>query len=583
MASSDDLIKWTQYASDNQPQKLYGTSDFRSVIAQASAFAGTNGGINSTWAPDVEYLDGKYYMYFSLTSAFGSGKSVIGRVEADSVTGPYSNEKIIVKSNNEANAPNAIDPELFFDAEGRLWMVYGSFFGGIYVKELYNSGENIGLPKEEGFGKLLWRGGFSSGVEGPFIFYDEGTEYYYLMVSEGDLMTSYNMRVARSKNPDGPYVDITGADVASSGTGNKLAGNYEFASDGSGFGALGHNSVIRVDGKWLCVYHTRYEENNGVSGRHNVQVNQIFLNEEGWPVLSPNRYAGESACKIKAEEVVGTYELVEHAVATDATFTPSSLYAFRADGKIYSDGFEAGTWTLSGENYLSATVNGTQYQGVVVPAWKTSLGKEVLSITATSSSGRALWANRTLDVTEGEELNFSAEIFAAGKGTVSNRTVGAFDAQDGFSVTFKIRYVTSDWDSIVITAGSFAITLPNLDAWWDEGRFAQSNCYPDRTDDRLNGNNWDTFLNTTCTVTISVSPTDGITFYKDGVAAIRYLPTRDLSQSKNGLTVGDFIEELLIRVGESGFVFAGGITATDMYVTEVLTQDQIGEILQIVG
>ena len=32
-------------------------------------------------------------------------------------------------------------------------MVYGSFFGGIYIKELFNEGENVGLPKESGFGK----------------------------------------------------------------------------------------------------------------------------------------------------------------------------------------------------------------------------------------------------------------------------------------------------------------------------------------------------------------------------------------------------------------------------------------------
>ena len=42
----------------------------------------------------------------------------------------------------------------FYDKDGTLWMVYGSFFGGIYIKEL----DKNGLPVEDGYGKLLWAG-----------------------------------------------------------------------------------------------------------------------------------------------------------------------------------------------------------------------------------------------------------------------------------------------------------------------------------------------------------------------------------------------------------------------------------------
>ena len=168
----------------------------------------------TTWAPDVEYYDGTYYMYYSLTSGFGSRNSAIGRVESNRVMGPYSNNTIIVNSmGGSGDAPNAIDPELFYDKDGGLWMVYGSFFGGIYIKELYNEGDQWGLPKEEGYGKRIW-GTSSSNMEGPFVFYNEDTGYYYLMTSHGDLNTNYNMRVARSENPDGPYVDMFGNDVA---------------------------------------------------------------------------------------------------------------------------------------------------------------------------------------------------------------------------------------------------------------------------------------------------------------------------------------------------------------------------------
>ncbi|MDE7373049.1 MAG: family 43 glycosylhydrolase, partial [Clostridia bacterium] len=266
VASSTDLIHWTQRVSDGQFQKLYGNETYvkngvtwpmalKSTLDRVNP-SGGNDPINSTWAPDVEYHDGKYYMYYSLTKAFGSRESAIARVEADNVLGPYSNNVVLLDSiNGSGTAPNCIDPELFYDKEGGLWMVYGSFFGGIYIKELYNSGENWGLPKESGFGKLLWKGG-SSGVEGPYIFHSGS--YYYLMVSDGSLLTNYNMRIARSTSPDGPYTDISGADMAAAyGKGNKLAGNWKFDGE-QGKAAYGHTSVCELPGAGFVLAQRRY-------------------------------------------------------------------------------------------------------------------------------------------------------------------------------------------------------------------------------------------------------------------------------------------------------------------------------------
>ena len=179
VASSYDLIEWTQEASDNAFQVLYGDEKvtisgvdwpkaLEDTVRLVKPVATGSNAIQTTWAPDVEYLNGKYYMYYSITGGFGSSASAIGRVEADNVLGPYSNNKILLQSvsADEMNfvseaaggKPNCIDSELFFDKDGKLWMVYGSHFGGIYIKELYNEGDNIGLPKEEGAGKLLWKG-----------------------------------------------------------------------------------------------------------------------------------------------------------------------------------------------------------------------------------------------------------------------------------------------------------------------------------------------------------------------------------------------------------------------------------------
>ena len=408
VASSTDLINWTQVASDNQYQVLYGNGTAEGYSAWPAALkstldlvqpASTN---NTTWAPDVEYYDGTYYMYYSLTKDFGTRTSAIGRVESNNVLGPYGGNTIIIESVTQTG-PNCIDPELFYDKDGRLWMVYGSAFGGLYIKELYNEGENWGLPiEEEGFGKLLWSG--SKNQEGPFIFYNEETDYYYMMVSYGDLNNTYNMRVARSQNPDGPYEDITGADMATvtgDAGGNKIAGNYIFG-DVNGYAAIGHNSVLTKDGEYFVVAHARRQAGTGVTAVHSLYVFQLFFNEDGWPVMNPNRYAGESiGTGVTMENVADTYDVVLHTEGTTADFVQSKEYAFAADGTVTSGSENVGTWTLSGDYYVTITLTGGDwqgtYKGVVAPGWdmyveNAASAYSTFSMTAVSDTGRPLWA-----------------------------------------------------------------------------------------------------------------------------------------------------------------------------------------------
>jgi arabinan endo-1,5-alpha-L-arabinosidase len=392
-SSSTDLMHWTQYSSDNQWQKLYG-SDWKTVLSDAYTYA-TAGSTKpgSTWAPDIIKLNGKYYKYYSM-STFGSSKSYIGRVQADSPTGAYSGSVEIIKSTGAGGTPNAIDAAVFFDNDGKLWLTYGSFFAGIYIIELYAAGDNIGLPKTQGIGKLLWQGS-GSGPEGPYIFYNEITEYYYLMVSHGSLSTDYNMRVARSKLPDGPYLDVANRNVSvSSGGGNKLAGNYQFGGYAKGYAALGHNSVLKDNGKYFVVYHSRFKSGTGnVSGNHSQYVNQLFFNDDGWPVLAPNRYAGENAARVTLEAGGGEYDVLMHSSGNTAAFNTSTAYTLGGDGVILQGTASVGSWAISKNYYVTLTIGGTQYKGVIIPQWNNDRSKASLSITAVSDAGVSFWAN----------------------------------------------------------------------------------------------------------------------------------------------------------------------------------------------
>lgn len=417
VASSDDLINWEQLAGDNDYAKLYGENvepledypAWPTALKETLELVKPNSDTKTTWAPDVEYYDGTYYMYYSLTSGFGSRNSAIGRVESNRVMGPYSNNTIIVESVTQSG-PNAIDPELFYDKDGRLWMVYGSSFGGIYIKELYNEGDQWGLPKEDGFGKRLWSG--SKNQEGPFIFYNEDTGYYYLMVSYGNLMETYNMRVARSENPDGPYVDITGLDVAGAiddDGGNKIAGNYVIG-DSNGYAAIGHNSVIKIEDepegsgdRYIVVAHVRRQAGSGVTAGHNVYTFQLYFNEDGWPVMNPNRYADEViGTGIEDEDILGEYDLVVHTAGTVVSFAESEKYTIAADGVITKDGGNVGTWERSGDYYITLKIGEVEYKGVVTPSIRmyerdVNAKYPTYSITAVSDAGIPLWAVGTFE------------------------------------------------------------------------------------------------------------------------------------------------------------------------------------------
>ena len=82
--------------------------------------------------------------------------SALGVAVADEIEGPYLNLGIIFRSGgsgkrapdgtyyNATKHPNVVDPTVFFDAEGRLWMVYGSYSGGIFILLFAPLGRELG-------------------------------------------------------------------------------------------------------------------------------------------------------------------------------------------------------------------------------------------------------------------------------------------------------------------------------------------------------------------------------------------------------------------------------------------------------
>ncbi|ASS73163.1 glycoside hydrolase family 43 protein [Bacillus atrophaeus] len=370
---------------------------------------------DTLWAADVTQLaDGKYYMYYNACRG-DSPRSAMGVAVADNIEGPYKNKGIFLKSGMEGTSndgtpydatkhPNVVDPHTFFDKSGKLWMVYGSYSGGIFILEM-NPKTGFPLPGQ-GYGKKLL-GGNHSRIEGPYILYNPDTKYYYMYLSFGglDATGGYNMRVVRSQKPDGPYYDAEGHNMidvkGKDGTffddksiepyGVKLMGSYSFAiqnEKGAGYVSPGHNSAYYDEktGRSYLIFHTRFPDRGE---EHEVRVHQLFMNKDGWPIAAPYRYAGEKLEKVKQKDVTGKYQIIQHGKDISADIKKTINIYLNKNHTI--SGEMTGTWEKTGKNEAEITLDGVKYDGVFVRQWDSVREKNVMTFSVLSGYGEAVW------------------------------------------------------------------------------------------------------------------------------------------------------------------------------------------------
>ena len=410
-ARSKDLMIWESISTDAQGGCTL-VENVQEQMKEALSWAKTN----TFWAPDVQQLkDGRYYFYYC-TCEGSSPLSAMGLAVSDKPEGPYEDLGVFLKSGapgyDATVYPNVVDPHTFFDKEGKLWMVYGSYSGGIFILEM---NPETGFPLEgQGYGKKLL-GKNHSRIEAPYILYSPDTDYYYLFLSFGGLNAKdgYNIRVCRSKNPDGPYEDALGQDMIECGGkpgtyfndedyvgyGVKLMGGYKFNLADTdtnrmtlAYRSPGHNSSYYDEetGRYFIVFHTRFAK---FGEAHSIRVHQMYMNEDGWPVVSPVCYGGETAQAIPVEKRNGLYKVLFHERDINRKEHKSQLATLQADGTIIGD--VSGTWSCGDGVNITLTLADKTYHGVLHTAWDTNAGAWVTMFSALDQEGAALWGIRT--------------------------------------------------------------------------------------------------------------------------------------------------------------------------------------------
>lgn len=364
-------------------------------------------GATNIWAPYIIKHNDKYRLYYCV-SAFGKKSSYIGLAESASPEGPWTQKGCVVKSNNQT-LMNAIDPTVYYDEKkGKQWMTYGSFFGGLYCVEL---DPLTGLTMDtNNLGHLVARRANykKDNLEAPEVIYNPSLKKYFIFLSYDPLMTTYNIRVGRSDNAEGPFYDYFGKNIADT-TNNFpiIVTPYKF-NNHPGWAGTGHCGVLKnPDGRYFMAHQGRLSPQNQLMVLH---IREIFFTPDGWPVVSPERFVGNKKNKITKKDVEGVWEIIritepKHERELEAgqvlwgegelekdEWNYSSFLQLTTDQRVN----ETGRWNFSKRDQtLSITLQNETINNLITFAghdWENET--ETLLFTGLDNNGRTVWGKK---------------------------------------------------------------------------------------------------------------------------------------------------------------------------------------------
>jgi arabinan endo-1,5-alpha-L-arabinosidase len=358
---------------------------------------------NALWAPFVMQVGSEYRLYYSLSSSTPR-LSVIGLATSDSPLGPWTEKDLVVTSvDDNSIQTNAIDPTVVIDKTGQHWLYYGSAWDGIYYLKL---NATTGLADSSGDkGKRIAQRGFTGNsingnIEGPEVIYNADLDKYYMFIAYDWLQTKYNVRVGRSDNPDGPFYDFNGLDINTEVDNTPMIlAPYQFKGH-SGWQGVSHPGVFKDDNdQYYMAHQGRPGENSYFMVLH---IRKMHWTEDGWPIVSPERYAGVAQDEITTADLAGNYEqiILGYQVVPGYAETqtlPNFQYAvdlqLAADGSLNGDAnnqwsFEAPWLTMSFSNGFSDKLYVERGRD-----WENKVASTIV-LSGLNNAGTAIWGKK---------------------------------------------------------------------------------------------------------------------------------------------------------------------------------------------
>ncbi|MBT2135778.1 family 43 glycosylhydrolase [Croceibacterium sp. LX-88] len=233
-------------------------------------------------APDVIKIGERYYVAYAvggggLNGGHASEIKVMWTKSLDPGSPDFKYHDVgTVASSDGIERNDAIDPA-FLLADGRLWLSYGTYFGTIRIVELDpTTGQRLAGNDPVDV---------AIDMEATALLYRDG--WYYLLGTHGTCCdgpnSTYNIRVGRSRDVLGPYLDHM--DVPLLRGGGKLVS----AAHGRMIGA-GHFGLIDLGGG-VEKFSLHYEADMDRSGRSVLSIEPLLW-RDGWPVGGSNLTSG---------------------------------------------------------------------------------------------------------------------------------------------------------------------------------------------------------------------------------------------------------------------------------------------------
>lgn len=211
------------------------------------------------FAPTLRRHEGTFYL---ITTNVRAGGHFV--VTADDPAGEWSDPTWL-------DAPG-IDPDLFFDSDGTVYVTYRGGDHGIEQATVDLETGDLGEPR-----RLVNRleGDYT---EAPHVYEVDGT--YYLLVAEGGTHTNHMVSIARADDPAGPYEPHPQ---------NPILSNRNVSAAYNTVQATGHGDLFEAaDGAWWIVF-LGIRSRGGHPGWHHLG-RETFLApvtwDEGWPVVN---------------------------------------------------------------------------------------------------------------------------------------------------------------------------------------------------------------------------------------------------------------------------------------------------------
>jgi arabinan endo-1,5-alpha-L-arabinosidase len=242
-------------------------------------------GVVNLWAPDISFFNGVFHVYYTASLAY-TENTLVGlatNVTLDPADPRYRwVDRGSVLESHTGDDINVLDPNVLVDLEGRVWLSFGSYWGGIAQRELDPSTGLLRDPASAPLFRLAARPDVPEHpIEGSSQLFHNG--FYFLFVSIDFCcrpvlsQNDYKMAVGRSSSPHGPFLALDGKPMLQGGSTVILGGDTTHWM-GVGGGTVYNDP--RSDTTEI-VFHAQAVSGNGDASLWLKKVRWV----DDWPVL----------------------------------------------------------------------------------------------------------------------------------------------------------------------------------------------------------------------------------------------------------------------------------------------------------